>query len=196
LDRFLAGEQTSASASGFIDRVAREIGRDQHQSSFKHWSQSLAIIGVIVFLSHVAMFILDYSEISRPLSVWLPRGVMMGLIFIVFYRAREGALLPRSVAERPVWSIWLGYLAALGAVNLLIATDLMHRSSMYTIGSVLSGFGFLATAGHAWGGTAVFGIAFLILAVFTAYYPPAAPLLYGTMWLITLLSLARHYRSK
>jgi hypothetical protein len=196
LDRYLAGEPTSASSSGFIDRVAREIGRDQHQSSFTFWARSLAIIGVIVFLSHVAMFILDYSELSRPLSVWLPRGVMMGLIFVVFYRARDGALLPRSVAERPVWSIWLGYLAALGAVNLLIATGLMHRSSMYTIGAVLSGFGFLAMAGHAWGGSALFGVAFLILSLFTAYYPPAAPLLYGTMWLITLLSLARHYRQE
>jgi hypothetical protein len=196
LDRYLAGEPTSASSSGFIDRVAREIGRDQHQSSFTFWARSLAIIGVIVFLSHVAMFILDYSELSRPLSVWLPRGVMMGLIFVVFYRARDGALLPRSVAERPVWSIWLGYLAALGAVNVLIATGLMHRSSMYTIGSVLSGFGFLAMAGHAWGGSALFGVAFLILSLFTAYYPPAAPLLYGTMWLITLLSLARHYRQE
>ncbi len=196
LDRYLAGEQTSANASGFIDRFAREIGRDQHQSSFTYWSRSLAIIGMIVFLSHVAMFILEYSEISRPLSVWLPRSVMMGLIFAVFYRARDGALLPRSVAERPVWSIWLGYLAALGTVNLLFATGLMHRSSIFTIGSVLSGFGFLATAGHAWGGSAIFGVAFLILAFFTAYYPPAGPLLYGTMWLITLLGLARHYRAE
>lgn len=196
LDRYLAGEPTSASSSGFIDRVAREIGRDQHQSSFTYWARSLALIGVIVFLSHVAMFILDYSELSRPLSVWLPRGVMMGLIFVVFYRARDGALLPRSIAERPIWSIWIGYLATMGAVNILIASGLMHRSSMYTIGSVLSGFGFLAMAGHAWGGSALFGVAFLILSFFTAYFPPAAPLLFGSMWLVTLLWLARHYRQK
>ena len=196
LNHFLAGEPTSASGSGFIDRVAREIQRDQHQTSFVQWARSLAIIGVIVFLSHVAMFILEYSQLSRPLAIWLPRGVMMGLIFVVFYRARDGALLPRSVAERPVWSIWLGYLAALGAVNALTASGLMHKSSMYTMASVLSGFGFLAMAGHAWGGSALFGIAFLILAFFTAYYPPAAPLIYGTMWLITLLSLAQHYRTK
>ncbi len=196
LNRFLAGEATSASGSGFIDRVAREIQRDQHQTSFVQWARSLAIIGVIVFLSHVAMFILEYSQLSRPLAIWLPRGVMMGLIFVVFYRARDGAILPRSVAERPVWSIWLGYLAALGAVNTLTASGLMHKSSMYTMASVLSGFGFLAMAGHAWGGSALFGIAFLMLAFFTAYYPPAAPLIYGTMWLITLLSLAQHYRTK
>ncbi len=196
LDRYLAGEQTSAGGSGFIDRVAREIQRDQHQTSFAQWARSLAIIGVIIFLSHVAMFILEYSELTRPLTVWLPRGVMMGLIFVVFYRARDGALLPRSVAERPVWSIWLGYLAALGTLNALTASGLMHKSSMYTMGSVLSGFGFLAMAGHAWGGSALFGIAFLILAFFTAYYPPAAPLIYGTMWLISLLWLARHYRTK
>jgi len=194
LDRFLAGEPTRAGSSGFIDRVAREIERDQHQSSFTYWARSLAIIGVIIFLSHVAMFILNYSEISRPLSVWLPRGVMMGLIFVVFYRARDGALLPRSIAERPVWSIWIGYLAALGTVNLLTATGLMHRSSIFVIGSVLSGFGFLAMAGHAWGGSALFGVAFLVVAFVAAYFPPVAPLAYGTMWLVSLLWLARHYR--
>ncbi len=195
LDRYLAGEQTIAAGSGLIDRVAREIQRDQHQTSFTQWARSLALIGVIIFLSHVAIFILEQSELSRPLSVWLPRVIMMGLIFVVIYRARDGALLPRSVAERPVWSIWLGYLAALGTVNLLTATGLMHRSSMFTIASVLSGFGFLAMAGHAWGGSALFGVGFLIMAFLTAYYPPAAPLAYGAMWLVSLLWLARHYQS-
>ena len=121
---------------------------------------------------------------------------MMVLILVVIYRARDGALLPRSAAERPVWSIWLGYLAALGTVNVLIASGLMHRSNSFTIGSVLSGFGFLAMAGHAWGGSALFGVAFLLTAFVAAYYPPSGPLVYGTMWLVSLLWLARHYRSK
>jgi len=194
LDRFLAGEPPTASGTALIDRVAREMQRDQHQTSFVYWSRSIVLIGAVIFFSHVAIFVLEQSQFGRPLAVWLPRAVMLGAIIAIIYRARDGALLPRSIAERPVWSIWIGYLAALGMVNLLMAAGLMHRGNILAIGSVLTGFGFIAMAGHAWAGSAIFGAAFLLAAPVIAWFPPAAPLLYGTLWLVSLLVLARHYR--
>ncbi|MCG8652525.1 MAG: serine/threonine protein kinase, partial [Pirellulales bacterium] len=45
LDRYLVGETTSATGSGLLDRMAREIRRDQHQGSFEDWWRTLIRIG-------------------------------------------------------------------------------------------------------------------------------------------------------
>ena len=105
-------------------------------------------------------------------------------------------MLPRSVAERPVWSIWLGYLATLFVMNLLYVIDGIEDVSLFPIASALSGFGFIAMSGHVWGGSALFGLAFLAISLLTTVFVTPAPLLYGAMWLISLLSLAHHYHGK
>ena len=196
LERYLAGDPTIAGGSGLLDRMAREIGRDQHQTYFEDWGRTLVRIGGIIFVCHVAMFTLDLSEFPHWGAFWLPRFVMMGTIFAVIYHAREGALLPRSVAERPVWSIWLGYLATLTVMNLLYIVDGIENVSLFPIASALSGFGFIAMSGHVWGGSALFGLAFLGVSLLTTVFVSTAPLWFGATWLISLLSLAHHYRSK
>jgi serine/threonine-protein kinase len=60
----------------------------------------------------------------------------------------------------------------------------------------LSGFGFIAMSGHVWGGSALFGFAFLVVALLSNIFVSQAPLLFGTTWFISLISLARHYRSR
>lgn len=196
LNRYLEGEPIVAAGSGLLDRMAREIRRDQHQTHFEKWGRTLVRIGLIVFLSHILMFLLDLAGIPRWQSFWIPRAAMLAAVFVVIYRAREGLVLPRSVAERPVWSIWLGYLLTLGVMNTLSAMDGIQHSSVFPIASALSGFGFLAMAGHVWGGSALFGLAFYIVAILTTLYVTAAPLIFGAMWLVALLALASHYRKK
>lgn len=195
LKRYLAGETVTAGGSGLLDRVAREIRRDQHQSYFKDWGRALIHLGVIIFVTHVAIFLLDSWQFPRWSAFWLPRFLMLSALFCVIYYAREGAILPRSVAERPVWSIWIGYLATLGTVNLLAVMEGIEPSRLIAMASALSGFGFLAMAGHVWGGSALFGFAFLVVALLSNIFVVHAPLLFGTTWLISLISLARHYRS-
>ncbi len=81
-------------------------------------------------------------------------------------------------------------------MNLLYVIDGIENVSLFPIASALSGFGFIAMSGHVWGGSALFGLAFLGISLLTAIFVTAAPLLFGAMWLISLLSLAHHYRSK
>jgi serine/threonine-protein kinase len=195
LERYLTGDPVLAAGSGLLDRMAREIRRDQHQTYFENWGRTLVRIGVIIFVSHVVMFALDQMQLSFWLAFWIPRILMMAVIFAAIYHAREGLLLPRSVAERPVWSIWLGYLATLAVMNVLSAIAGIEHTSLFPIASALSGFGFIAMSGHVWGGSALFGLAFFVVAVLTTLFVAQAPLLFGTMWLISLLSLAGHYRS-
>lgn len=194
LDRYLSGESTSAESSGLLDRVTREINRDQHQSHFVHWSRTLIVLGVTIFLAHVLMFALAQFGWSPTVSYWIPRGGMMITLMAIIYRSRGGSLTPRTVAERPVFSIWLGYLATLATMNILCQVYDIDQGDRFAIPAALSGFGFIAMAGHVWGGAAILGIIFEITAVASVFLPELSPLIFGGTWLVSLGVLAWHYR--
>lgn len=194
LDRFLAGEATEAAGSGLLDRVAREIRRDQHQQHFEAWEKTLRALGTIIFVAHAVIFVLAWYEQPRPIAYWIPRFAMFVVIFVWIYRARGGSILPRTVAERPVWSIWIGYVATLATVNLVLVLGDIDPRVLIPMASALSGFGFLAMSGHVWGGSALFGLCFFAVSLVTIYLTTIAPMLFGSMWLISLWSLAKHYR--
>jgi serine/threonine protein kinase len=196
LRRYIAGDPTIASNSGLMDRVARELRRDQHQRHFKKWGASLIAIGVIVCLSHLVMFLLNQWENPTWLSFWLPRAIMLAMITAVIIYARNGSLLPRSAAERPVYSIWIAYLLTLATVNLLAEISGQNAYNMFVIAAALSGFGFIAMSGHVWGGSALYGVAFLLVAIVSHFAPTYSPLLLGFTWLMSLSSLAIHYNRR
>ncbi len=195
LDRFLSGEATRAAGSGLLDRVAREIKRDQHQDYFQDWGQTLHALGGIIFAAHFCIFVLARFDFPYWITYLLPRALMLVTIAALIYRARGGVILPRSVAERPVFSIWLGYLAALFVLNLVLFIGQLDPDALlFPIAAALSGFGFIAMAGHVWGGSAIFGLAFMSISLLAVTFPAAAPLMFGTAWLISLIALGRHYR--
>ncbi|MEL6107754.1 MAG: serine/threonine-protein kinase [Planctomycetota bacterium] len=194
LDRFLAGENTSAAASGLFERVVREIGRDQHHGQFREWHGTLMLLGCIIFAAHLLIFVLLQLGVPTWVAYWIPRLSMFALIFGAIYRARDGSLSPRNIAERPVWSIWLGYLCALAMVNVLLVQNRIAYAAMFPLASALSGFAFIAMAGHIWGGSAIAGFAFLLLAPITAEFPQFAPLLFGTFYFGAIFFISRHYR--
>ncbi len=194
LDRFLSGDAVKAAGSGLIERVAREIGRDQHQDHFQRWHGTLVLLGLIIFFTHVLIFVLLRMGFRPSIAYWIPRLSMFALIIGTIYRARDGSLSPRSIAERPVWSIWLGYLSALAVINILLVIGGINQSALFPLASALSGFAFVAMAGHIWGGSAIAGVAFFWVAPLMAWFPAAAPLLFGTMYLASILSISQHYR--
>ncbi len=196
LDRFLRGEPTSASGSGLLNRVAREIRRDQHQTYFEDWGRALVYIGIVIFLSHLCMNGLMYLDLPIAIAFWLPRTLMLVTILALILYARRGSILPRSVAERPVFSIWIGYLLTLSVMNVLALVRHDEPEEIFVTAAVMSGFGFLAMAGHVWGGSALFGLGFLAIAMIANHFTPIAPLLLGSMWLVSLCGLAHHYHSK
>lgn len=194
LERFLCGETIQAASSGLIERVAREIGRDQHQDHFQRWHGTLLLLGVFIFTAHVMIFIALQMGVEPRLAYWIPRLTMFVLIFATIYRARDGSLSPRSIAERPVWSIWLGYLCALAVVNMLLVIGDIRQAVLFPLASALSGFAFVAMAGHIWGGSALCGVAFFLIAPLTTWFPSIAPLLFGSMYLIAIIAISQHYR--
>ena len=195
LDRYLAGEATSADSSGLLDRVTREINRDQHQSHFVHWSRTLVTLGVVIFVAHAVMFALVQAGWSADVAYWIPRGGMMVVLMAIIFRSRGGSLTPRTVAERPVFSIWLGYLATLATMNILCSVYDIDQGDRFAIPAALSGFGFIAMAGHVWGGAAILGVLFQGTAIAAVYFPETSPLIFGGTWLLSLCVLAWHYRA-
>jgi serine/threonine protein kinase len=194
LECWIQGNPVAADQSGLLGQVARELRRDQHQRHFTAWSRTLLWIGGIIFLAHGVITTFDSLDYPKWLSFWTPRGCMMVLIAAVIYRAREGQLTPRTIAERPVYSIWLGYLATLAVMNLLVFMNVIPAASMFPATAALSGFGFLSMSGHVWGGTAIIGMLFLVMALVLPFLGVFAPVAFGATWLAALITLANHYR--
>jgi serine/threonine-protein kinase len=195
LDHFLRGEPITATGRGLIHRVARELHRDQHQESFANWGRTLQLMGLVIFLTHLMIQGLQWTEFPPLAAYWGPRSVMMLLLAGLIYHSRNGKLMPRSSAERPVWSIWIGYLATLGVMNLMIDLKDLDPITLFPVASALSGFGFLAMAGHVWGGCALLGALFLGDAILMTVTPATAPIQLGLLWLSSLVVLGRRYRS-
>lgn len=194
LQCWVDGNPVSADRSGLLGQVARELQRDQHQMHFAPWSRTLLWIGAVIFVAHGAISVLSALDFPRWISFWTPRWIMLAWIAFIIFRARGGQLAPRTIAERPVYSIWLGYLASLAALNLLVLMNVLPNSAMFPVTAVLSGFGFLAMSGHVWGGAAVIGFAFMAVALVLPPRNDYAPLVFGAAWLVALATLAKHYR--
>ncbi len=195
LQRFLDGEKVHSTRSSIINRVTRTLARDQHQESFQTWGRGLFLIGCLILVTHVCIFTLDRLEFSKPIAFWLPRATMFVALLGLVYYYRDGAITPRSVAERPLWSIWLGYLVTLAVMNLLLLLGGIPHTAIFPIAAALSGFGFLAMGGHVWGASILLGFVFQGVAVLTLFFPAAAPLLVGGTWFAALTILARRYRT-
>ncbi len=193
LDRFASGETVAAAGSGVLSAVVRSLRRDQHQQYFAHWGRALLLMGVIIFAAHVAIFAFSFLPWSPWFSRRLPRAVMFAGLAASFYYYRGGAVLPRSAAERPVWSIWGGYLASLTMIHLLIHWMDVEHAILLPITAALGGFGFIAMGGHIWGGCQVLGGLFLAAAIPAALLPVTAPLWIGAAWLVSLATLAYRY---
>ncbi|TWU01768.1 serine/threonine-protein kinase [Neorhodopirellula pilleata] len=208
LDRVLLGEPTLAGPDGIVEKMARELYRDQHQAAFSNWGRALQRIGWVVFVTHLGMFAIsqgmtDETRSAMSASAWtvaalsgyfVPRLFMLVGIGLIIHHSRDGLWMPRGIAERPVWSIWLGYLATLTFVNVLWAVGYFDHLDVMVLASLTSGFAFLAMAGHLWGGNAILGGMFLSVAGACVALPVLAPLFLGTAWLVAMLVLGHRYR--
>lgn len=207
LDRVLQGEPTRAGPDGIVEKMTRELTRDQHQAAFSNWGRALKQIGVVVFVTHVLMFAIQHwmspeTRMAMSASAWtaaalagyfVPRLLMLFGIALIIHRARDGLWMPRGIAERPVWSIWLGYLATLFMVNLLWAVGYFDHADVMVLASLTSGFAFQAMAGHLWGGNAILGAMFFAVAGACVAMPAASPMWLGTAWLIAMMVLGNRY---
>src|SRR6516165_4200893 len=130
LRRYLNDEPISARSFNVLDRLARTLVRSQHDIAFHTWSTMVLIFAGIVFVEHIVVYVL--TRMDQPhWMVMSARLLQFVAIGIVFWKNRGSRLLPTSPAERELWTIWIGYLAAYGfsllAVRLLVSHGIIVR---------------------------------------------------------------------
>jgi serine/threonine protein kinase len=198
LDRYLNCESISARSFNIIDRLARTLDRSQHAGEFRSWGKMLLWCAVIVFVGHLLTFVLVEAGFPRSWR-WTARASQVALIALLFWYYRGSrTFLPTSSAERQLWSIWLGYLAAFAIAWLisheLTTGDQWNELREYPFSAVLTGLAFFAMGSNYWGQCYTFGLAFFGLALVMPLKLDWAPLEFGTLWSLVFIALGLHVR--
>jgi serine/threonine protein kinase len=196
LDRYLEGEPVHAARVNLLDRMRRALRQDRHEEHFRGWGLGLMAFGLVIFLSHVAIQVLEGGRHDSWVTYLLPRSVMFAALLLMLWLFRRRSLLPAKSSERLIWVVWVGYLVALGAINAARWALGHGQRESYALFAVLAGFGFLIMGGHIWGAGYVVGFVFMIAAPFLALYPNVAPLVFGALWAGALFTFGLHYRRR
>ncbi len=199
LNRYLNGESISARSFNMLDRLSRTLDRSQYDVEFQNWGSMLLWFAAVVFVTQLATFGLVHIGAPRW-GIWLSRATEFFLIGAVFWRHRRRNLWPTSYAERQLWTIWIGYLAAtlvvFGVNHLLFLHGILTGGSeapqhwlelcTYPPAAVLSGIGFFVMGSSYWGRCYALGVGFFILAVAMTFRLDWAPFEFGVAWGATL----------
>jgi serine/threonine protein kinase len=199
LNRYINGESISARSFNMLDRLSRTLDRSQYDVEFQNWGSMLLSFAVVVFVTQLATFGLVHAGAPRW-GIWICRATEFLLIGAVFLRHRKSNLWPASSAERQLWTIWIGYLAAtlviFGVNHLLFTHGILEGGPgapeywlelcTYPAAAVLSGVGFFVMGSSYWGRCYALGVAFFILAVVMTFRLDWAPFEFGVAWGTTL----------
>jgi serine/threonine protein kinase len=199
LNRYINGESISARSFNMLDRLGRALDRSQYDVEFQNWGSMLLWFAAVVFVTQLATFGLMQAGASHWLTKTC-RFMEFCLIGVVFWRHRKRNLLPTSVAERQLWTIWIGYIAATLVVfsfnQLLFSHGILAAGPdapkhwlelcTYPAAAVLSGIGFFFMGSSFWGRCYALGVGFFALAVAMTFRLDWAPFEFGVAWGTTL----------
>lgn len=202
------GDLINASSFNMVGWLGRAIGSNQLDKNFLTWSKVLLWLAVIVFGCHGLIFVMVWNDIPGNV-LFFTRFAQFAGMGILFWLNRSEQLLPRTNAERGLWSIWGSYILAAATVSLtlrmLIREQLIHPDLAlsqsaeellcYPFLSVLSGTAFFTMGSSYWGRFYLYGISFFALSLVNILALRWAPLMYGLLWGLALLDIARHMRS-
>jgi serine/threonine-protein kinase len=207
LQRYLDGGAIQARSYNWVARMTRALNQPSHrEADLRVWSSLLLLFAGIFLASHVLIFVLLQAEQPYGL-VLLSRtsALLLGGAALWWFRRRDA--LPAGAAERQVWLIWAGALAAFGVSSLvsrlLIGSvlgagpeapahwpDLVH----YPFSAVVSGLAFFVMGGSYGIRYYAFSLAFFVLALLLPLWLEWSPIAYGLVWALCLGVIARHLR--
>jgi serine/threonine-protein kinase len=201
LRRCRSGEPISVKSFNILDELARTLGRSHYDLEFRSWSYMLLLFAPVILLTQLVCFFLLAETSAYPrgalMLVHAVEALGLGLIFWHFRSGR--GLKPTSAAERLLWSIWLGYLAASMIIARIHLDGVepdrnLHQLSLYPSRAVLAGLAFFAMGGSYWGRCYAFGLAFFAVAVAMQVKLAWAPLEFGLLWGTILVVIALRLR--
>ena len=86
-----------------LDRLARTLERSQSMAEFHTWGQMLVLFGLIIFVGHLATWLLLKTHLPHGYA-WLPRAgqfLVMALVFGAIGAARCSRPRPRNASSGP-----------------------------------------------------------------------------------------------
>ena len=197
LHRYLAREPISARSVNLLDRLSRTLGRSHLGAEFFTWSIILFYFAEVTLLVEVGLFTL-ISARSSLFWIGLMQTVEFVLMALPFWHYRSSRLLPKTIDERQLWSIWIGYLLACAFVAvvslILFGVDKLYEFYLYPYWAILSGLVFFIMGTRYWGRCYLFGSAFFVSAALMPFMLRWSALAFGLVWCICLVSIGRHLR--
>jgi eukaryotic-like serine/threonine-protein kinase len=197
LQRYLARESISARSVNLLDRLGRTLGRSRLGAEFFTWSIVVFYFAEVTLLVQVGLFTLISARFSL-FWIGLMQAVQFVLMALPFWRYRSQQLLQRTIDERQLCSIWVGYLVSCAFVAVvsqtLFGVDKVYEFYLYPFWAVLTGLAFFVMGTRYWGRCYVFGFAFFFSAVFMPFILHWSALAFGSLWCICLVSIGRHLR--
>jgi serine/threonine-protein kinase len=201
LERYLAGEPITARSANLLDHLALALGRSQYDVQFAAWGTMLMGFAVVIGIGHLATtaVLIAMRGDQAVSSVTVIHLAMFVTLLLLFWRNRPEGVMPRTTAERQLWCILGGFVAACALMGL---TDRLMSSAerpheplrMYPPFTILSGLTFLVLGSSYWGACYLFAAGFWALALVLPLSVELGPAGFGLMWTATLLTIGLRLR--
>lgn len=200
LARFLDGEPVSSARSGFVDRLAGAIDRVQLHERWAKDGTLLLALAPVMFLPEV--WVTAAVQYNWPPYLLAPGQYfrLFSFLLVVGY-FRGWRWMPQGTAERQLWAVWTGYVAACFAFGLSsqIAMGFSNFASsrelkLYQGLACLTGLAFFVLAPNFWGYCAVIGLGFFALSFLMSLNLQLAPIEFGTCWAVVLILMGLRLR--
>jgi serine/threonine-protein kinase len=191
LQRYLDGDSVQARSLNMIDYLSRTLERSQFDIEFRAYGNLMLVFAAIVAITHVGKHFLMVTHQSYPL-ILLARVGQFALLFGALWlqRPRGRGLLPGTAAERLLWSVWLGYIAACflasEVTRQLSGLDALYEGKYYPYYALFTGIAFFVLGSSYWGRLYAVGTAFFALALVMVVDTRWATLEFGALWTVTL----------
>jgi hypothetical protein len=124
-------EPISAPSVNLLDRLSRMLGHSHTGSEFFVWSIILLYFAEVTLLIQIGLFALISARF--PLFwIALLHAAQFLMMALPFWHYRSQRLLPRTIDERQLWSIRIGFLLACSSVavvsHTLFGVDRLSRA--------------------------------------------------------------------
>ena len=201
LRHFLNGEPVEARTTGMFGKMVGALDRTGKDIEFTGYANVLFGFAVVTLLADGLETAFTLGHIP-PLLAIAGQYLRLVLYGAIVWFARRGELMPRTAAERQLWSITCGYAVACfsGSIALRLslgsvwAINSQTEPLVYQVFAVLAGLTFFALGSVFWGWCYGFGVLFLVVAALMAAAQPYAPLIFGVTWAIILTAFGLRLR--
>jgi hypothetical protein len=201
LRRFLAGEPVAARSTGVFGMVVGALDRGGKDVEFAGYANVMFGFAAVTLLADAVETAFLHGHVGQWVAVGAQYLRLVLYAGIVWF-ARRGELLPRTAAERQLWSITCGYAAACFGTSIALrlslgsvwSIDPRTEPLVYQTYATLAALTFFALGSVFWGRCYGFGVLFVCVAWLMAGAMPYAPLMFGVTWAVILAAFGLRLR--